>query len=105
MACASGGPLHTRPLCPLHTLPCPHIPGSSPYIPGPYDVRTRAQVRTRDRGRCWRLQAPNRAGPGGASTLTDAQFDFWVSRYAALMQRTFRAAARHSPGYMVWAST
>ena len=91
---------------PIAYPPCLNIPGSRPHIPGPYDVRKCAPgEHTRDRGRCWRLQAPNRAGPGGASTLTDAQFDFWVSRYAALMQRTFRAAARHSPGYMVWAST
>jgi hypothetical protein len=33
-------------------------------------------------------QTPNRAGPGGSNTLTEEQFDYWVTKYA-------RAAARH----------
>ena len=49
---------------------------------------------------------PNRAGPGGALLLTDAEFDFWVSKYANLMRRTDRAVAQNQPreGYMIWAS-
>ena len=46
---------------------------------------------------------PNRAGPGGISTLTSEQFDFWVSKYAELVKRTAKAARRHAP-HMIWTS-
>ena len=46
---------------------------------------------------------PNRAGPFGISTLTDSQFDFWVSKYAELVKRTAKAARRHAP-HMIWTS-
>ena len=47
---------------------------------------------------------PNRAGPNGENPLTDAQFDYWVSKYAELVKRTAAALKRHSPGYMIWTS-
>jgi hypothetical protein len=37
---------------------------------------------------------PNRAGTNGSDPLTDQQFDYWVSAYAELMNRTARAVAR-----------
>eukprot|EP01043_Picozoa_sp_COSAG02_P005127 COSAG02_NODE_137_length_34526_cov_94.448079_20_plen_358_part_00 len=48
---------------------------------------------------------PNRAGPNGESPLTDAQFDFWVEKYATLVRRTATAVKRsRSAGHMIWTS-
>ena len=51
---------------------------------------------------------PNRAGPNGENTLTDAQFDYWVEKYATLVKRTARALQTISTtagtGSMIWTS-
>eukprot|EP00051_Salpingoeca_urceolata_P007730 m.100038 g.100038 ORF g.100038 m.100038 type:complete len:580 (+) comp15373_c1_seq2:174-1913(+) len=48
--------------------------------------------------------APNRAGPNGSNPLTDAQFDYIVSRYADLVTRVFQVVRRHSDRAMIWTS-
>jgi hypothetical protein len=50
---------------------------------------------------------PNRAGPAGSNPLTPTQFQYWVSRYAELVNRTALAVRRHNPdggGVMIWTS-
>ena len=53
---------------------------------------------------------PNRAGPGGASPLSEQQVEQLVDTYAALVRRTAAAVARHydpasaDAGAMIWTS-
>lgn len=51
-----------------------------------------------------RLPVVPGAGPDGSNTLTDAQFEFWVSKYAELVKRTAAACKRQSQGFMIWTS-